>query len=345
MSFSLLAQTTLTRQNNSLIAGESCTYHEIQFEEPGNAGPNQVWDFSKIQFTDKNPVTSFLPAASQKPAGIVNSNLSLLDDGYTYFMSSTENSLEELGYANHIKNMNMVYSDPVLKMKYPFSYGNQFTDPFVGVAFFNETYRIDFTGDNTVSADAYGTLLMPNLILENVMRVKSVKKGIQVNPCGKVIVNIVKYAWYAEGYRYPVLVISSVENTYANSMTPEITKTASVYTPQINTTSQNVIPDNSGTTMKPNVNPGVSVTLFPNPFSERITYNYFLKKDVPVSISLYDITGKYNQTIADNQTQTAGFHSGEIGGLKSTLPAGVYYLRFIFGEQVVVQKFVKLEAQ
>lgn len=231
-------------------------------------------------------------------------------------------------------------------MKYPFSYGDKYTDAFTGVAMFNENYRIDFTGKYTSTADAYGTLLMPNnLILENVMRVKSVKTGIQVNPCGHVKINIVRYAWYAEGYRYPVMIITVVENTYPNSMTPEITKTASVYTPYLNTTTKNIIPGNSGTTVKNTINTGVSVTLFPNPFSEKITYNYFLKNDMPVSIILYDITGKYNQPIADNQPQTAGFHSGEIGGLHHTLPAGVYYLRFIFGEQVVVQKFVKLEAQ
>lgn len=70
----------------------------------------------------------------------------------------------------------MVYSNPVLKMKYPFSYGDQFTDNFKGVALFNKDYKIEFTGDNTVTADAYGTLILPNLILDNVMRVKSIKK-------------------------------------------------------------------------------------------------------------------------------------------------------------------------
>ena len=66
---------------------------------------------------------------------------------------------------------------------------------------------------------------------------------------------------------------------------------------------------------------------------------------MPVTIALYDVTGKFSEQVVDNQTQAEGFHSGEIGGLKSTLPAGVYYLRFIFGEQVQVSKFVKLEAQ
>ena len=99
--------------------------------------------------------------------------------------------------------MNLVYSDPVVKMKYPFSYGEQFIDHFIGVAYVNETSRIDFFGDNSVSADAYGTLILPDRIIENALRVKSVKKGLQINMCGTADVNIVKYSWYASGYRYP----------------------------------------------------------------------------------------------------------------------------------------------
>ena len=345
VSMGVYAQATLTHQNKALIMGESCTYHEIQFVEPGTNGPNQVWNFTNLQFTNKNPETSYQYALAQKPEGIENSNLSILDDGYNYLMSSKDNTLEELGYVNTIKNMSMVYSNPVLKMKYPFSYGDQFTDHFQGVALFNNDYKIEFTGDNTVTADAYGTLILPNLIFDNVMRIKSVKKGIQINRCGEVNVNIVKYAWYANGYRYPVLTISIVENTYLNSNTTEVIKTALVFTPQLNITTKNTGPENSGTTIKQTVNNNVSVNLFPNPFSEKINYTYFLKNDMPVTISLYDITGKYTEQIAKNQPQSEGFHSGEIGGLKHTMPAGVYYLHFIFGDQVVVQKFVKLEAQ
>ncbi len=340
------AQTTLTLQDHALKIGESCTYRDMQYVDPGNSGPNQVWDYSQIQLTEMNKVTSFQPITSDKTQNNANANLSILDDGYDYLMRLTDNSLEEVGYINKTKNMTMVYSDPVLKMKYPFSYGDHYSDAFTGVAMFNDNYRIDFTGEHSFHADAYGTLIMPNnLILENTMRVKSVKKGVQVNPCGHVNVSIVKYAWYAEGYRYPVLILSIVENKYPNLLTPEITKTASVYFPQNNTFTKNSLPINSGTTLKNKTNTGVSVNVFPNPFSDKITYNYFLKNDLPVSISLYDITGKHNQIIADNQSQNAGFHSGEIGGLKHALPAGVYYLRFIFGENVLVQKFVKLEAQ
>jgi len=86
-------------------------------------------------------------------------------------MNSSDNKLEELGYENKDLKLNLVYSDPVLKMKYPFNYGEQYTDHFIGVAYYNEIYTIDFFGDYTVTADAYGTLILPDRVIENVLRV------------------------------------------------------------------------------------------------------------------------------------------------------------------------------
>lgn len=103
LSIGAFAQTTLTRENNSLTIGESCTYKDIQFVDPGHSGANQVWDFTSIQFTEKNPVTAFLPAITEILEEISNSNLSISDDGYNYFMNSFENGLEELGYVNKTK--------------------------------------------------------------------------------------------------------------------------------------------------------------------------------------------------------------------------------------------------
>ena len=49
----LTAQTVITYSNNGLIPGDSYNFKEIQFPDPGSAGPNQIWDFSKVQFTGK----------------------------------------------------------------------------------------------------------------------------------------------------------------------------------------------------------------------------------------------------------------------------------------------------
>lgn len=338
MAVSLFAQTSLTHKNNAVISGDSCVYREIQFVDPGNAGSNQIWDYSKIQFTGTSLVSFIQPASSQKIAGVENYNILLKESGYDYFLNSFENRLEELGYVNKDKNMTLVYSDPVIKMKYPFFYGDQYIDPFSGVAYYNGKSRIDLSGNYTVVADAYGTLILPDLVIKNTLRVKIIKKGLQIGICGSTETNIIKYCWYAPGYRYPVLNISIVENRYSGEA-PEISKTAFVNTQQHNDNSTIAGSNDPGPQIEKS---DVSVILFPNPFDVKLTYNYFLRKQLHVSIELYDMSGKFSLRLLKNQIQSEGLHTGELDGFTYGLTPGVYYIRFTFDKLVIVSKVVKI---
>ena len=338
MNIGLAAQTMLTHENNSLLSGDSFTFKEIQSPDPGNSGSNQTWDFSMIQSTGKNAVSTLSDAPVPLFTGAGNYNLSLNESGYDYFMNSTGNKLEELGYVNSDKKLTLIYSDPVVKMKYPFSYGDQFTDHFIGVATYNESNTIDFFGDCLVTADAYGTLIMPDKILDNTLRVKSVKTGLQINMCGTTDVNIIKYAWYAPGYRYPVLSISTAENKYSSGST-EIIKTAFTNTEQTTQKSARIGLVNSGKQIEV---PDVTVVLSPNPFNEKLTYNYILPEPLPVSIELYDMTGKLSGWLVKNQPQLQGYHTGELDAATYGLTPGIYFMRFTFDQQVIIRKVVKL---
>ncbi len=342
-SIGLSAQTALTFANNALRIGDSYFFQEIQFPDPGSSGPNQVWDFSKIQFTGKNPVGALQAPVVSPLIGIGESNMSLNENGYDYFLNSSESDLKELGYVNNELKLTLKYSDPVVKMKYPFSYGGQFTDHFIGVALYNETSTIDFFGDHTVSADAYGTLILPDRIIENALRVKSVKTGLQINMCGTTDVNIVKYSWYSANYRYPLLSLSIVENRPSVGAI-QLIKTAFTNTQQPiksssipGATIASALQDPTKVTSKPEV----SVTIYPNPFSDNLTYSYFLSEPLNVSIELYNISGKNIGWLINNQTQSLGQQTGELISSRYNLVSGVYFLRFSFDKQIVITKIVK----
>ena len=128
--------------------------------------------------------------------------INIAENCYEYFLISSENSLEEAGYVNNDQKLLLVYIDPIAKMKYPFAYGNQYSDHFEGAAIFDGTSQIDVAGDFTVSADGSGTLILPDRVIKDVLRVKSVKKGQQNNLCGTTDFCILKYSWFAAGYRY-----------------------------------------------------------------------------------------------------------------------------------------------
>jgi hypothetical protein len=337
-SVSLMAQNSLTYRNNALLPGDSFVSREIQFTEPGPSGPNQIWDFSKIRYTGKVPVVSVESSPSQKLAGIGETNVAFNDNGYEYILTSNENGIEERGYINKESKLSLVYTDPVIKMKYPFFYGGQFTDKYAGNAWYNEKSHVELSGDFTVEADAFGTLILPDLVLKNVLRLKTVKKGVQITTCGTSQINSVRYFWYAPGYRYPVLNMSINENRYYGRDT---VVTRSAYENLQQPRTANTL---AGTAeVQDQVENGdVSVIIFPNPFSEKLTYNYFLRKQLPVSIELYDMSGKYKIRLAKNQVEPEGLHSGELDGLTLGLKPGVYYIRFTFDKQVVVSKVVKI---
>jgi len=344
LSFGLPAQTILTYPNNAFVAGDSFTYQEIQFSDPGNAGPNQIWDFSKVQFTGKSPVSAIQTANFPKVDGAGDYNLSLLENRYEYFMNSSEIGLEEHGYSNPDLKLTLKYSDPVLKMKYPFAYGGQFTDHFIGIAYYSETNTIDFFGDNAVSADALGTLILPDRVIDNALRVKSTKTGLQVNMCGTTNINIVKYNWYATGYRYPVVSISVAENTPSVGAV-QIIKTAYLTTQQPLKNNPGVpanLASSATDPIKVITKPEVSVNILPNPFTDQLTYNYFLNEQMSVSIELYSISGKNMAWIVKEQQQPLGLQTGEVIASRYGLTPGVYFLRFTFDKQVVISKIVKI---
>ena len=339
----LLAQNSLTWQNNSLRICDSNTYHEIQFSEPGTAGSGQIWDFSKIQDAEKSVVSTIQCAELPRMSGINDYGLTLDENGYEYFMSSTEKELIEQGYINAEQKLVLSYSDPIIKMKYPFSYGDHFTDHFSGVAWYGGTSAIDLVGDFTVVADGSGKLILPDKVYEEAMRIKSVKKGMQVNMCGTNDFTITKYNWYAAGCRYPVLSLNIIENR-PNGGAPVITKSASTNTQQFSVKNASIgakaiISSKTGSDVAEVAD--VSVVVSPNPFYDKLKYEYFLAKPMNVSIELYDVSGKTNSMLLTNQLQNAGLQNAEFLSSGYGLTAGVYFMRFTFDKQVVICKIVK----
>lgn len=333
----LFAQVTLTCRNNGLLPGDSSRTHEITWVDPGNPGENQVWDYSAIQYTGK---TTFRGVADDPAPGksVLNGKPVILsEDGYDCTCISDENGFSEAGYTNAVKKMTLKYAAPVVQMKYPFSYGQQFSQPYSGIAWYNEKNRIEFTGTFTVTADAYGTLILPDRILKNVVRIKTLKQALQVSVCGSTQSTIVKYYWYAPGYRYPVLIAGTTENKYG-AKDPVMVRSAWA---NLNQQTVGAIASVTGTSDQGDTGDN-SVIVFPNPFTEQVTYNYFLRKQVPAAVELYDMSGKFNLIVEKKQLRAEGLHAGSIDAATLGLTPGVYYLRFTFDRQVFVTKIVKI---
>lgn len=84
-------------------------------------------------------------------------------------------------------------------------------------------------------------------------------------------------------------------------------------------------------------NPGLSLTVFPNPLSETATIQFKIERNSDVSIKVYDITGKNVKEINAGQ-MLSGVH--RISFQKENLLSGIYLIKLEAGSQTGMQKFI-----
>jgi hypothetical protein len=332
LSFS---QVSLTLINNAPAPGDSTTYIKIPFIIPGDAGPDKVWDFSAINITGEKVVSKITFAPAEKDRNSIDYDIVLNDGVSAYYCKMTGNSIMEIGGLR--KDYSVIYSDPVIRMVYPFVYGDHFTDNFAGIGQSQNVRKVDFSGVFSVTADAFGTLILPDHAYMDVLRVRTESSGLEINQCHSIEVKLIHYLWYVPGHRYPVLNVSITERRISGRAA-EIERSALLWSDRHAVTPAGAVePKGQAITDEEPV-----VVVYPNPFGDKLNYCFFLRKSVPAAITLTDVTGRTSALLMKQQMQSEGLHSGTLEPADFNLTPGVYYLRFVFDKQVVVRKVIKL---
>lgn len=83
----------------------------------------------------------------------------------------------------------------------------------------------------------------------------------------------------------------------------------------------------------------ISLSNYPNPFTERTTIRYTLPEDDDVQLVVYDLLGRAVQHLVDGY-QEAGQHDVTVDG--SALPSGTYVYRLRAGETIETGRFVRV---
>jgi hypothetical protein len=173
-----------------------------------------------------------------------------------------------------------------------------------------------------------------------VLRVKQVKDALELRPCSSCQSRVVSYKWYAPGYRYPVLSMNTV--TYQiNNNSPVTTQSAYLNLDQGNASPLANSPAGQFNTGD-DESQGYDVTVYPNPFTEKLRYVYFLGEETNVIIQISDVYGNEGRRLLETKGQAEGMHAGELDLSTHTLAPGVYFIRFIFGEKIITRKVVKM---
>lgn len=161
----------------------------------GSSGSSQTWDMTQLQVTGGFDTLTFLNAASTAyaadfPTSTIAVQQSSLNNGLGY-LEVTTSSMDVLGFAADILNTGspiVAHQTPPLRAaQFPFAYLDNFANtstldvtldasgfgiPFVDSARFKNIQVRDLT------ADAWGTLNLPNANYTDVMRIKEINSQI-----------------------------------------------------------------------------------------------------------------------------------------------------------------------
>lgn len=205
----LNAQPILTADNNFPSPGN--TY--IRFNcnatgiNQGPAGADAAWSFNSLTTVGLIDAGEYTTAeATPYEIFFPGTNLAeTFNDGTIFFYFDNTDSLTLSGFLQPSGGTNLQqvsYSNPLKYMVYPFAYGDSFSDQAV------RTYG-NYTGTITtnVTADAYGTLSLPNGTFQNALRVHSTIHTHDVATGSNFIVDDELYEWYIEGHPKPLLAI------------------------------------------------------------------------------------------------------------------------------------------
>lgn len=306
-----LCQPVLDSANSSPVIGDSYALAIANHVSQGGSGSNQIWNFSVLTGTSFSSPFHVLDVDSTPHAAeFQNSSFSLsqFDPYYAYMFSSSE-VLQFTG-SNYD---NLTYYDPIDELRFPFGYGDSYVDSSLAIGINQSLDSIYRIGTHSVSADAYGTLIMPHYSVST-LRIKTYnvfKDSVFQGPNAGTVTTktYTTYAWRAAGAHYYLALVNS---TYPTSSFEFL--------------------DALPVGIKKATNIG-GLSIFPNPVDDQL--NVHLENESVNAISfLKDVHGMNIRTFALKGKTTILDFDG--------ISKGVYFLEIYSGSERRIEKVIKM---
>lgn len=311
--FTTLSQITITSTVNTPQIGDSFDYVIVPNYtfNVGQTGANQTWDFSSASGNTAN--YNYINLANAvEPSTYPSANIVEEVSGAENYYANSASGLTNIGtlYPGVIR---VIYNDPKEFVKFPMTFNNTFNETFAGTA---ENIAASFTtnrgGTTKITADGYGTLILPYTTVPNVLRVLAVSNYTDEyngSVIGTYIDSIV--LWYNPANRN---FIANTTNNYANGSLTISQATFMAETSYVDNVSIEAIVDEKR-------------LIYPNPAVSQVSVINEMS-----NIDIYDVSGKLVKTII-------GTNNVQIIDL-STLNKGVYFISFINHDLRVTKKLV-----
>ncbi|MGE0079517.1 MAG: T9SS type A sorting domain-containing protein [Bacteroidales bacterium] len=325
------SQTILTNETHGFVPNERNPMMLTNYVDPSNSGKNAVWNFSNLE-VNNNFVGLIHDTFVSKSCSLFPKGNTILEEFGNYFVfESSKESLAQYGLVTSTGQTRIQYSKPFIKMKYPFTYGSNFAGEFEGDYISNEKVIGQVSGSYRVEGDAKGQLELPNgTVLDNTLRVKEVKTTKQVINNVTTQIEDVSYRWYVQNHRFPVLVL--IKSTYTPQNGKPSTSTRAAFNSDVVNLTNNV----------ENLTEDVKLDIYPNPYQGRVTISYNLEKTSNINISVFDLTGKLVDVIA-NGTEDSGVKKHYFSATEKGMSAGAYIVKIKIDNTEISRKILEMK--
>lgn len=218
-----VAQPTLTTSTSVPQPGQEFVLNNGPWVDNSPAGANVTMSFwNLIAGSDRNWYVNDVTGTS----GAANPDAEVLttDGGSdTTYWGVTTGGLEIVGSRTPLEGV-INYTDNVLELKLPCTYGTTWTDSY-GASFTASGIPATRVGTLTGNADAWGTLVLPVVETPNVLRVHVRKETTDQAAIATIVRRSNIWYFYAETMTFPLLKLS-IDTVIISGGNPSVTKTA-----------------------------------------------------------------------------------------------------------------------
>lgn len=173
----LLAQPTIDPSNNTPLLDADYTVDLGLYMLPGNAGAGQGYGYWMLESTGDRNYRHHAPSVTPTSALYPTATRLFTDGGSdTLFHKVDANGIELVGERTALA-ASIPYSNGALELKYPCTYGTTWSDIFQA-NYSVSGFPVARVGTITGNADGWGTLELPEVTFNNVLRVH-VRKATQ----------------------------------------------------------------------------------------------------------------------------------------------------------------------
>jgi hypothetical protein len=306
---------TLTASNNPII-GDTYKVYSTDTFNAGAGGASASWNFSTLTIHSTDTVYYSACSASPYCSTFPGTTLWYHSAGTTNHLYFNATSAKQSVVGTRSTG-NIPYSNSEDLLRFPLTYTNTYIDTFA--ATYTSTSTFSRKGTVTVTADGYGTLILPTGTYTNALRVHRVEDYSDTMvgfPFGFGYLTDM-YTWYVPGARSELL--SLVSFTISGASTTKYAYYTSVQPSAVS------ILHNS-------VN---EVETYPNPVKGELNIQFSVNESADIRISIVDMIGKelavISNEIFDNGTHNLAYNT-------SSLPIGMYLLRIQTEEGVITRK-------